>query len=310
MPISEEKFTRYFFEVWERLFEDSHSNNDNKVEDSRQVQPQPQPQPRFLQFMALMAFHVFVREGAEAAIFETHHGGEYDATNFTTKPVVTGVTTIGVDHILQLGPTIENIAWHKAGIFKTGTPAFSAPQAQNVEATMQKRAREKGVDLKFVGVDPNLPRTDSTIFADVQRTNCSLAIALANAFLSAKSPTTFQCLSTDDIKNGVAEFSWPGRFETLEKGVVRYFVDGAHNELSIQQAASWFAKVTKASRSNGSTIHPRPTAIIFSQLSEARDGTGLLQALADTLAANGLVPDHTIFTSYQERQDGRMRLGE
>lgn len=301
-PISEDLFTRYFFEVWDRLFEKSDNVAATMTEESRQ--------PRFLQFMALMAFHVFVQEGAQAAIFETHHGGEYDATNFTTKPVVTGVTTIGIDHILQLGPTIENIAWHKAGIFKTGTPAFSAPQAHNVEATLQQRARERGVDLKFVGIDPNLPRTESTIFADVQRTNCSLAIALANAFLLAKSPSRFHGLSTDDIRNGVAEFSWPGRFETVERGSVRYFIDGAHNELSVQQAASWFAKVTKGSQSNGSIRNHRRTAIIFSQLSQDRDGTGLLKALADALSANGLIPDRTIFTSYQERQDGRMRLGE
>lgn len=81
-------------------------------------------QPRYLQFVALLAFHTFIRENVQAAIFETHYGGEYDATNVMQNPVVTGITSLGMDHIAQLGPTIENIAWHKAGIFKSRSPAF------------------------------------------------------------------------------------------------------------------------------------------------------------------------------------------
>ena len=34
------------------------------------------------------------------------------------SPVVTGVTSLDVDHTQLLGNTVEQIAWHKAGIFK------------------------------------------------------------------------------------------------------------------------------------------------------------------------------------------------
>jgi hypothetical protein len=45
--------------------------------------------------------HVFIRENVDAAIFETHHGGEYDATNVIQKPIVTGITsnTIGTEAV-------------------------------------------------------------------------------------------------------------------------------------------------------------------------------------------------------------------
>ena len=59
-------------------------------------------------------------EDVDVAIIETNHGGEFDSTNFVTEPVVTAITTLGMDHIEQLGPTQANIAWHKAGIFKKG----------------------------------------------------------------------------------------------------------------------------------------------------------------------------------------------
>ena len=38
------------------------------------------------------------------------------------KPVVTGVTALGLDHVAVLGKTIEEIAWQKAGIYKVGLP--------------------------------------------------------------------------------------------------------------------------------------------------------------------------------------------
>ena len=113
--------------------------------------------PRHLQLFALLAFHAFIREGVDAAVFETHHGGEYDSTNVIEKPIVTAITTLGIDHVKQLGSSIVSIAWHKAGIFKSGAPAFSAPQETAAVEVLQKRASDKSVSLQFVNVDPSLP---------------------------------------------------------------------------------------------------------------------------------------------------------
>jgi folylpolyglutamate synthase len=137
-PVPEDLFTRYFFEVWDRIMPE-----DIKL-DSRVAK-----QPRYLQFLALLAFHTFIREEVDAAIFEVHHGGEYDATNVIQSPVVTGITSLGMDHVAQLGPTIETIAWHKAGIFKLGAPAFSVTQELGPAEVMRKRALDKGTTLTF-----------------------------------------------------------------------------------------------------------------------------------------------------------------
>jgi folylpolyglutamate synthase/dihydropteroate synthase len=45
-------------------------------------------------------------------------GGAYDSTNIVPKPVVTGITALGLDHVLVLGRTLKEIAWQKGGIFK------------------------------------------------------------------------------------------------------------------------------------------------------------------------------------------------
>lgn len=230
-PVTEDLFTRYFFEVWERVI---YPGLEQKPETTRQ--------PRYLQFLPLLAFHTFIREDVEAAILETHHGGEYDATNIIQKPVVTGITSVGMDHVAELGPTIENIAWHKAGIFKTQAPAFSVPQDSGPAEVMSNCATEKMTSLTFISTNSALPANDRVLSAPVQRLNCSLALELVRKFLELKAPG--HIIDANDVSTGIDNFSWIGRLEVIEDGVSRWFLDGAHNALSLEQAAQWFSRNT------------------------------------------------------------------
>lgn len=196
-------------------------------------------QPRYLQLLLLLAFHTFIKENVDAAIFETHHGGEYDATNVIRKPVVTGITSLGMDHVAQLGPTVDDIAWHKSGIFKPGAPAFSVSQDAGPTEILRKRAIERNTDLTFVSSSNTLPVNGKVLSAPVQRLNCSLALQLVQRFLQIKDPKYM--LDDDDISKGVDGFSWMGRFEVIENGRSQWFLDGAHNTLSLEQAAEWFS---------------------------------------------------------------------
>lgn len=225
-PIAEELFTRYFFEVYERIFPDLTDG-------------QSQRQPRYLQFLALMAFHAFIREKVQAAIFETHHGGEFDATNVVQKPVVTGITSLGLDHVEQLGPTIDNIAWHKSGIFKPGAPAFSVPQETGPSGVLKRRAAERNTSLHFSSPIECLPTDNGILSVPAQRMNCSLGLDLAKTFLQLKAPGHTIC--PDDVIDGIKNFSWIGRFEVINDGASQWFVDGAHNSLSLEQTAAWYA---------------------------------------------------------------------
>lgn len=231
-PITEDLFTRYFFEVWDTL---ASPGLERAAETSRQ--------PRYLQLLALLAFHTFIKEKVDAAIFETHHGGEYDATNVIRKPVATAITSLGMDHVAQLGPTLEDIAWHKSGIFKPGAAAFSVIQDAGPSEVLRKRAAERNTDLTFVPLSKTLPINKTALGAPVQRLNCSLAIQLANKFLQLKGS---EILDADDISKGIDGFSWAGRFEVIDKGSSRWFLDGAHNTLSLEQVAEWFSKNVKA----------------------------------------------------------------
>jgi folylpolyglutamate synthase len=76
--------------------------------------------PGYFRFMTLLAFHAFLEGNVNAAIIEVGVGGTYDSTNIVPKPVVTGVTALGLDHVAVLGKTLQEIAWQKGGIFKAG----------------------------------------------------------------------------------------------------------------------------------------------------------------------------------------------
>jgi folylpolyglutamate synthase len=53
-----------------------------------------------------MTFHVFRKEQTDVAIIEVGVGGQYDRTNIIRKPIVCGVTSLGLDHTTDLGNTI------------------------------------------------------------------------------------------------------------------------------------------------------------------------------------------------------------
>ncbi|KAM5354050.1 hypothetical protein ACJ41O_000700 [Fusarium nematophilum] len=288
-PISRDLFAKYFFQVWDALsanVDDDNSNNDNGSSSL----------PRYLQLLALVSFHAFIREGVQAAVFETHHGGEYDATNVIEHPVATVITPLGMDHVDQLGPTIEHIAWHKAGIFKKGSPALSSQQEAAAAEVLRSRASERGVSsIQFVQEDdPCLPDDALQLNPDVQRANCSVALAAVRRFLRERTP---EGLSPADVLQGISQFSWPGRFQHVAEGSFNWFLDGAHNEMSVCKAAEWF--IESSQREHMAT--PPTRILIFSQVSGHRDSVVVLQRLAAALGTVHI--HHAIFTLYDPKQD-------
>ncbi|KAG9246307.1 putative tetrahydrofolylpolyglutamate synthase [Calycina marina] len=267
-PLLKDIFAKNFFEIDDTLSKNVHNT----------------PRPRRLQLFALLAFHTFIKEGVDAAVIETHHGGEYDSTNFVKKPVATVVTSLGLDHTKQLGSTIDQIAWHKAGIFKPGVPAFSPPQEPEAAEMLQKRASEKNAKLNFVADDHDLPENVTQLTPDVQRTNASVAMAAVRSFLDQRSNPK-ALIYQEDIQKGIKQFKWPGRFQIVDQGDYQWYFDSAHNEMSVEVAAKCDSL-------------RRLKVVIFSLLSDQRDGTKVVEALGSALKKARVKIDHIIFTTY------------
>ena len=95
-PISEALFTKYFFEVWDAMEASAHATGAD-----------PSHKPVYARFLTLISSHVFLKECLDAAIYEVGVGGELDSTNVIPKPVATGITALGIDHVATLGDTVE-----------------------------------------------------------------------------------------------------------------------------------------------------------------------------------------------------------
>lgn len=125
-PLSERKFAEFFFEVWDKLVNHKEVRNlllgpsfsgKSERHDQKKVPTTPD-MPGYFRFITLMAFHVFLSSKVNVTVLEVGVGGTYDSTNIVPKPVVTGITALGIDHVFVLGKTLPEIAWQKGGIFK------------------------------------------------------------------------------------------------------------------------------------------------------------------------------------------------
>ena len=97
----------------------------------------------FFEATTALAFLHFARSSVDVALIETGLGGRLDSTNVVV-PRAAGVTSIGYDHIEYLGPTLEEIAREKAGIFKEGKPAVIGEPDAEVRGWLARDARAAG----------------------------------------------------------------------------------------------------------------------------------------------------------------------
>ncbi|KAL1301976.1 hypothetical protein AAFC00_002430 [Neodothiora populina] len=284
-PLSEEMFAKYFFETW------------NRLEQSAEREGHPDPQSRetkpvYFRFLTLMALHTYMSEGVDCAVIECGIGGEYDSTNMLVNPSVCGVTSLGIDHTAMLGDTIESIAWHKAGIFKAGVPALTVPQPAPALAVLKERAQERQTTLTLTSVHRSIASGDITLglAADFQKTNASLAIAMAAAHLVKQGvkdlPTPGDSSSPlpAEFRAGLEQVKLGGRCQVRPdpSHSLTWYIDGGHTLESIEMAGRWFASHISPSSSSPSSQTKQPRILIFNQ--QTRDADSLARRLHSTLA--------------------------
>jgi len=232
-PISQDSFAKYFFEVWDKL-EESALSLGEPVE----------AKPGYFRYLTLVAFHAFLRENVDAAVFEVGIGGEHDSTNIIDRPVATGITTLGLDHVELLGRTVDKIAWQKAGIFKKDSPAFSVPQVDEAMPVLFDRAKEKNCELTIVPIDDRMQTVKISPDEEFQRKNASLAVSLAEEYLINHGMYAREASSPlpEEFKTGLEVVVWRGRCEIIVQGTQTWYVDGAHTVDSLTVAGQWVSK--------------------------------------------------------------------
>lgn len=187
----------------------------------------------------LISIYYFLENKVDYVVYEVGMGGRLDTTNIII-PMVSVITNIGFDHMAYLGDTLPKIAYEKAGIIKEGVPVFTGETKKSCLEVFDRVAREKHtavtkirapegqlindrVFFRYRGYDISLPT-----MALYQVKNASLALRVAEYLRKSHLIE----LSKDDIRSGLQNTAWAGRFEIISDKP-RIIVDGAHNEHGI-----------------------------------------------------------------------------
>ncbi len=233
----------------------------------------------FFEATTAMAFAAFAGAGVDAAVIETGLGGRLDSTN-VVRPVVAGVTSIGIDHVEYLGNSRDEIAAEKAGIFKAGIPAAVGERDPAVARLLSDLAGRAGA-RPVASVWRDLAPRDIAVGDD--GTRFTLAVDGAPAAFHTPLIGAHQAsntalallmlqLSGAPFYGGPAEFRealpavrLPGRFHRHDS----FIFDVAHNP----DGATVLAATLDAVRVR------RPMVVLLTVLAD-KDWRGLMSALA------------------------------
>ena len=191
--------------------------------------------PSFFEVTIATAFLAFSRTPAEACVVEVGLGGRFDATNVLEPDVLAacGIAALGIDHEqFLLAPEegtpsdpIARIAFEKAGIAKQGVPLVTLGSTYPPEAlaAIREVARAKGAPLvdAWAKLDADHP-------IETRAINAALAMTMIKA-------QNRLAVSDDAIEQGIRDWEWPARLQTLSHGPLtglvnrKIILDGAHN---------------------------------------------------------------------------------
>lgn len=195
---------------------------------------------RFSQFeiTQAIAFLYFEEQGCDVVVLETGLGGLLDCTNVITSPLLTVITSVGLDHTAILGDTIEQIAAQKAGIIKRGTPCIlSSGNSEAVRRIVAAKAEELSARLiipdesRLEIVKTGLSGTYFSYKGESYRASMAGKHQVTNALSVIEGCHILADslgLTERHIAEGIAAAVLPGRTEILSESPLT-MLDGGHN---------------------------------------------------------------------------------
>ncbi len=222
----------------------------------------PEISVTYFEILTAAAFLAFSRRGLDLAVLEVGLGGRFDATNIAPA-ALSLITSIGLDHVEELGPTAASIAREKAGVFRAGRPALVGWVETEARSALADAARETGAVVHDAARE--LVISDTTTSIDGTRfsltTPCgqyTLATPLPgahqarNVALAARSAellsTALPSLRREAIAVGAAATRWPGRLEKVTVRGRAVLLDGCHNAAGAEALALFLRDAGLAGR--------------------------------------------------------------
>ena len=201
------------------------------------------------EIITAIAYDYFASEQVDVAIMEVGMGGLLDSTN-VCQPILTGITTIGLDHVALLGDSLEAIAEQKAGIIKQRVPLVTGRIVPEALVVIDQIAEEKQAARIFYGRDYQVSHHESIVTGEAfdytssirqgrfqtgllglhQIENAGMALALLDSYCQA---TGRELPDNALVAQALEETSWPGRLEVVSREPLM-ILDGAHNPHAIK----------------------------------------------------------------------------
>ncbi len=209
-----------------------------------ELEGQGEPALTFFEALTVLAFACFADAPVDVAVVEVGMGGEWDSTNVANADVAV-LTSIGLEHVDKLGPTLVDIARTKSGIVKPASRVVCAGQEPEVIDVLVDACEKNEAPLFVLGRDITLgsitpgvggqlidvstpagsyPQLALPLLGTHQAENAALAIAAVEQFLGGGEHS----LERDVVAEGLGHSSSPGRLQVIasEPSII---VDAAHN---------------------------------------------------------------------------------
>ncbi|MDJ1111402.1 MULTISPECIES: folylpolyglutamate synthase/dihydrofolate synthase family protein [Staphylococcaceae] len=177
-------------------------------------------------------------------IVEAGLGAKNDSTNVFT-PVMSILTSIGLDHTNIIGDTYLDIAKEKAGVIKVGVPLVYAAKNEDAQEYIDGVVAEKHIKGIKLGCDIQLIQNGNEftfryksyeleaielkMIGAHQQENAALAIAT----LLEMYDRGMLLLDFNKMIQAIEDTTWTGRIEKIQEGPT-IILDGAHNVESIE----------------------------------------------------------------------------
>ena len=185
-------------------------------------------QATYFELMITAALSAFRMTGIEVALLEVGMGGRWDATN-ATDPVLTVLTTVGLDHQQYLGDTREAIAREKLCTAREGRPLVLGPTLDpdwvrpllSCAPTLHPAQRLGPADIRW---DHSRVQGRQVGLAGLhQLDNLATAFETVRQLQAQGFP-----IEDERLWAGIAATRWPGRLWKVP-GLEGVWMDGAHN---------------------------------------------------------------------------------
>ena len=187
--------------------------------------------PSFFEITLAMAFEYFKICKIDIGVIEVGLGGRLDSTNVIT-PIISAITSIGLDHTDILGNTIEEIALEKAGILKSNIPYVLGEMPKNANQVIYNYG--ESVNASYI---TNLPTpsdwvVNASLKGSYQKSNINLAFNILQIIKGLNVPLNEQ-KNLNGISN-VNEYSGlRGRWEIINNHPLT-ICDTGHNYDGVQ----------------------------------------------------------------------------